>query len=136
MWRASHHCLPAGTICSPTSCKKLAPRAINLLSARRRSYGKNGLVRGLGPFGVPDEEVFLREVKKMSQTHVPGYKELLDDAERLDEFFVSRASVERRLAGIAPEESVRRLSREDRLRGLSPTERAQLRDMLLKSEGS
>jgi len=115
---------------------------INLLSARRRAYGKNGLVRGLGPFGVLYEEVFLREVRKMSQTHVPGSQELLDDAERLDEFFVSRASVERRLAGIAPEELVRRLSPEDRLRGLlaedylrclSPTEKARLRKLLMKS---
>ena len=114
---------------------------INLLSARRRAYGENGLVRGLGPFGVLYEEVFLREVKKMTQTHVPGSQELLDDAERLDEFFVSRASVERRLAGIAPEELVRRLSieerlrgvpAEDRLRGLGPAEKARLRKLLLK----
>ena len=114
---------------------------INLLSARRRAYGENGLVRRLGPFGVLYEELFLREVKKMTQTRVPGSQELLDDAERLDEFFVSRASVERRLAGIAPEELVRRLSMEDRLRGvpaeerlrgLSSAEKARLRRLLLK----
>lgn len=37
---------------------------INLLSARRRGYSKNGLDGELGPFGVLYEEVFLKEVKK------------------------------------------------------------------------
>lgn len=62
----------------------------------------------------------------MSQTQVPGSQELLEDAERLDEFLISRASVKRRLAGIAPEELVRHLS---------PAERLKLRELLLKSEG-
>lgn len=108
---------------------------INLLSARRRRFAEARQIRGLGPFAVLYEEVFLKEVKKMSQTHVPGSQELLDDAEQLDEFLISRASVERRLAGIAPEELVRHLSLEDRLRGLSPADRIKLRELLLKSEG-
>ena len=109
---------------------------INLLSARRRAYGRSGPVHGLGPFGVLYEEVFLKELKKMDQTHVPGSRELLDDAERLDELLISRASVERRLRGIAPEEIFRRFSPEDLLRGLSPSARDQLRELLLKPEGS
>jgi hypothetical protein len=99
---------------------------INLLSARRRNFAEDGQIRGLGPFAVLYEEVFLKEVKKMSQTQVPGSQELLEDAERLDEFLISRASVKRRLAGIAPEELVRHLS---------PAERLKLRELLLKSEG-
>ena len=98
---------------------------INLLSARRRKYGASGLPGRLGPFGVLYEQVFLTELKKMSQLHVPGYKELLDDAERLDEQAIARASVEKRLRGIAPEEL---------LRSLSPAERARLRELLLKQE--
>lgn len=98
---------------------------INLLSARRREYGSGGLPRRLGPFDVLYEQVFLTELKKMSQLHVPGYKELLDDAERLDVQAVARASVELRLRGLSPEE---------RLLGLSPAERARLRELLLKQE--
>ena len=109
---------------------------INLLSARRRAYGKNGLTGGLGPFEVLYEEVFLREVKKMSQTHVPGSQELLDDEKRLQELVISRASIESRLKGIAPKEILRRFSPAEVLRDLEPAELAQLRELLLKSEGS
>jgi hypothetical protein len=125
---------------------------INLLSARRHGYRTQGLMSGLGPFAVLYEEVFLKELKKMSQMQVPGSKELLDDAERLDELVLSRASVERRLRGIAPEEILGRFSPEERLaglppeerlrglppeerlRGLSPSEKAKLRELLLKSD--
>ena len=90
------------------------------------------------------EEVFLKELKKMSQMQVPGSRELLDDAERLDELLLSRASVERRLRGLAPEEifsrfspeeRLRGLAPEERLRGLSPDEKARLRELLLKPDG-
>ena len=76
--------------------------------------------------------------------HVPGSRELLDDAERLDELLLSRACVERRLRGLAPEEIFSRfspedrrrgLAPEDRLRGLSPAAKVQLRELLLKSDG-
>jgi hypothetical protein len=125
---------------------------INLLSARRRLYEAAGLEGGLGPFAVLYEELFLRELKKMSQKQVRGYQELLDDAERLNELILSRASVERRLRGIPPEEMLRHLNHdevlrylspeervrglpiEDRLRGLSPAERARLRELLLKQD--
>lgn len=107
---------------------------INLLSARRREYGSSGLPRKLGPFDVLYEQVFLTELKKMRQLHVPGTQELLDDAEDLHKFFVSRASVEQRLDGLSPEERLRGLGPEERLRGLSQAEVARLRELLLKQE--
>lgn len=98
---------------------------INLLSARRREYGASGLPRRLGPFDVLYEQLFLMELKKMSHLHVPGTQELLDDAESLNEFFIERATVERRLRGLSPEEV---------LHSLGPAERARLRELLLKQE--
>lgn len=95
---------------------------INLLSARRRDFGGAGVKSNLGPFGVLYEEVFLRELKKMGQLHVPGYTELLDDARK---FILEESSIEQRLQGIPAE---------DRLRGLSQTELARLRELLLKQE--
>lgn len=85
--------------------------------------------------GSTDEEVFLKELKKMSQMHGPGSRELLDDAERLDDLLVSRASVERRLRGLSPEERLHGLAPEDVLRGLTPAKLARLRELLLKSDG-
>ena len=88
----------------------------------------------------------------MNQLHVPGTQELLDDAEDLDEFFISRASAERRLRGLSseerlrglgpeerlrglgPEERLRGLGPEELLRGLGPDERVRLRELLLKQE--
>jgi len=104
---------------------------INLLSARRRAYGGAGVPPNLGPFSVLYEEVFVRELKKMGQLHVPGYPELLDDAKRT---FKLMLSVEERLEGIAAEERVRGLPVEDRLRGLSPSERELLLELLLKPQ--
>jgi hypothetical protein len=74
---------------------------INLLSARRREYGSSGLPRSLGPFDVLYEQVFLTELKKMSQLHVPGTQELLDDSDELTDVLISRATVERRLRGLS-----------------------------------
>jgi hypothetical protein len=98
---------------------------INLLSARRRSYGKAGFSSGLGPFGVLYEAVFHEELKKMSQQHVRGTKDLFDDGGRTIALITSQLSVEDRLRGLGPE---------DRLRGLSREERARLRELLLKPE--
>lgn len=71
----------------------------------------------------------------MSQTHVPGSKELLNDKERLQKLIISSASIETRLEGIAPKEILRRFSPADLLRDLGPTELAELRELLLKSDG-
>lgn len=51
--------------------------------------------------------------------------ELLDDAERWDELVLARASVEKRLRGLSPE---------DVMRNLSPEDRARLRELLLKQD--
>jgi hypothetical protein len=99
---------------------------LNLLSKRRRSYGTGGTSLDLGPFAVLYEEVFLKEIKHMSQLQVPGSREVLSDAERLEELVLSRASVEKRLRGLSPE---------DLVRGLNAEERARLRRLLLKDEG-
>ncbi len=117
---------------------------INLLSARRREYGSSGLPRSLGPFDVLYEQVFLTELKKTSQLHVPGTQELLDDSDDLNEFFVARATVERRLsspddltkvlAHATVEQRLRGLSPEEMLRGLGAAERARLRELLLQQE--
>jgi hypothetical protein len=120
---------------------------INLLSARRREYGSSGLPRSLGPFDVLYEQVFLTELKKMSQLHVPGTQELLDDSDELTDVLISRATVERRLRGLSSpddltkvlahatvEQRLRGLSPEDRLRGLGEAERARLRELLLQQE--
>jgi hypothetical protein len=107
---------------------------INLLSARRREYGSSGLPRSLGPFDVLYEQVFLTELKKTSPLHVPGTQELLDDSDDLNEFFVARATVERRLRGLSPEDRLRGLSPEEMLRGLGAAERARLRELLLQQE--
>lgn len=96
---------------------------INLLSSRRRTFGTAGLPSGLGPFGVLYEELFLRELKKMGQLHVPGSQELLDDAQRTKDLILSQCTTEERLRGLPPEE---------RLRGLSKAELARLRKLLLK----
>ena len=96
---------------------------INLLSSRRRLYNSVGPASGLGPFAVLYEEVFLRELKKMGQMHVPGSQELLDDVQRTKELILSHCSAEERLRGLPVE---------DRLRGLSKAELARLRELLLK----
>ena len=108
---------------------------INLLSARRRAYGAKGAPSNLGPFSVLYEEVFFRELKKMSQLHVPGYQELLTDAERLNALVLARCSAEERVRGLAPEDRLRGLAPEDRLRDLSAIERDRLLELLLKQAG-
>lgn len=111
---------------------------INLLSSRRRIYDAAGPLSGLGPFGVLYEEVFLRELRKMSQLHVPGSQELLDDEQQAWERTLSRCSPEDRqkfLRGMSPEERLRGLPPEERLRGLSKAELARLRKLLSKPAG-
>ena len=107
---------------------------INLLSARRRSYGAAGLPSRLGPFAVLYEELFLREMKKMGQLHVPGYEELLDDARRTRELVIAQSSTEERLRGMKPEERLRGIEPEELLRGLKPEAIARLRELLLKQD--
>lgn len=120
---------------------------INLLSARRREYGSSALPRSLGPFDVLYEQVFLTELKKMSQLHVPGTQELLDDSDDLTKFVLAHATVEQRLRGLGSddlteffvdratvERRLRGLTPEDRLRGLGSAELARLRELLLKQE--
>jgi hypothetical protein len=105
---------------------KLHPdHPINLLSARRREYGKSGLKGSLGPFSVVYGEVFHRELKKMNQLHVPGAKELSEDLDETVDLVMAYAGVERRLRGLSPE---------DRLRGLTTEERARLRELLKQEE--
>ena len=83
----------------------------------------------------------------MSQLHVPGTQELLDDSDELTDVLISRATVERRLRGLSSpddltkvlahatvEQRLRGLSPEDRLRGLGAAERARLRELLLQQE--
>jgi len=105
---------------------KLHPEhPINLLSARRREFGKGGLKGSLGPFAVVYGEVFHRELKKMSELHVRGSKELSEDLDKTVKLIVANASVETRLEGLSPEEL---------LRNLKPKDRARLRELLLKQE--
>lgn len=103
---------------------------INLLSARRREFKASAGEMGLGPFSVLYEEVFLRELKKMSQMHVPGYEELLDDAQRTLKLVLAASTVEQRLDGISPRDRLRGLSPDEVLRNLSPEEKARLRELL------
>lgn len=108
---------------------------INLLSARRREFVRTDAPGGLGPFGVLYEQVFFTELKKMSQLHVPGTKQLLDDAQRTRELILSNMTEEEILERFPPEARLRGLALEDRLRGLTSAERAKLRELLLKQEG-
>jgi hypothetical protein len=79
-------------------------------------------------------EVFHRELKKMSQLHVPGAKELSEDLDETVELVMAYAGVERRLRGLSAEERLRGLAPEELLRSLNPIERARLRELLLKQE--
>ena len=62
----------------------------------------------------------------MSQMHVPGYEELLDDAQRTLKLVLAASTVEQRLDGLSPEAL---------LHNLGPAAQARLRELVLEQDG-